>query len=278
MRQLFPRNTFVQLQLGSSTRLAIAESPGEDESIQGFPMVGSAGKWLEGLYRKAGVKKDEVTIVNCIQCRPPENVFPTDLDARSYISEVDAKKAVEHCVNVHVKPVLAGRAWTRVDILGDKALRFVAGKTEGIFTWRGSPISIAALGHSKPIAIPTLHPSYLARDQAMIPVVISDLKKNAGTLPPENYDLAPSLEVVQNFTATEFAFDLETMWGTQEIKIVGLCAKLGHAIAVPFLGAYKPELRRIFANAKILYAHHGLQFDIPILFKELNLTWEHRSL
>src|SRR5690348_13122331 len=168
MAEKFPDNPFIPLQLGTSTRLGIGEAPGQDEAVMLAPFVGAAGRWLEGLYKKAGVRKNDVTLINVIQCRPPDNVFPTDLDARRYISEEDARRAVMHCVDAHVRPVLSGRDWTRIDLFGDKALRFVGGKSEGIFTWRGSPVSVPGFG-PRPIAIPTLHPAYLARDQALIP-------------------------------------------------------------------------------------------------------------
>lgn len=188
MQRLFPNNNFVAPLVCEGTRLVVAEAPGEVEQQQGSPLVGPTGNWLfgrvdeatgktyGGLYKRAGVDGSTVSRINCINCRPPENVFPTDPDARSYISRDDADLAVTHCFRAHVLPLLSGRTWSRIDLLGDKALRIVAGVEGGIMRWRGSPLPIPALGQS-PITVPTVHPAALSRDQTLIPAVVSDLKK-----------------------------------------------------------------------------------------------------
>jgi len=142
MRKLFPDNTFVEMQRGSLNRLGIGEAPGESEAAEGKPFVGGSGTWLESIYRSAGVNKREVNLINCIQCRPPDNVYPTDPEARSYISKPDAEKATKQCWKNHVVPVLEERKWERIDLLGGKALEAATGRTEGIYKWRGSPMSI----------------------------------------------------------------------------------------------------------------------------------------
>jgi DNA polymerase I len=113
------------------------------------------------------------------------------------------------------------------------------------------------------------------RDQAMIQVAINDLLKST-ILPPEHYNLQPTLEEVQAFTATEFAFDIETTgWrtGKPEISMVGLSDKMYNAIVVPFRGAYKEELKRIFRNSTSIIGQNCIQFDIPKLFEALNMEW-----
>src|SRR5258706_9554591 len=82
-------------QTGPSLRLAIAEAPGKDESIAGQPLVGGSGRVMNMLWGKAGIKRESLTIINTINCRPPANLYPTDPSARKYISEPDAKAAVE---------------------------------------------------------------------------------------------------------------------------------------------------------------------------------------
>lgn len=113
------------------------------------------------------------------------------------------------------------------------------------------------------------------KNQAMLPVAINDLLKST-IIPPEYYNLKPTLEEVQAFTATEFAFDIETVgWGIgkPQISMVGLSDKVHHAIVVPFRGAYKEELKRIFRNATSIIGQNCIQFDIPTLFDSLNMQW-----
>lgn len=142
MQKLFPNNVFVPVKWGKGDRLAIGEAPGENESVQGEPFVGGAGKIFDWMYSANGVKRDQLTIINVIQCRPPDNIFPTDRDARKYIDLASAEKSVWQCIKNHVLPVMETKNWKRIDIWGGKALRYIAGKFEGISKWRGSPIEI----------------------------------------------------------------------------------------------------------------------------------------
>lgn len=263
MRRLFPDNTFVSPKFGPSTRLVIAEAPGEEEQINGVPLVGGAGRWFDNLARKAGVHRDQINITNVIQCRPPDNIFPTDPDARKYISNEEGHQSVRHCLDHYVNPLLHSRPWTRIDLLGDKALEFVGGRGEGIFKWRGSPIPIPELGE-KPIAIATLHPAYIARDQEFIPCVINDLKKNI-LPPPEFYNLYPSIDDVKAFTSKEVCFDIETAGWTKEITMIGISAKPYYVMLVPFRGPYVAEIKRIFNSATSVIGQNIIQFDLPVM-------------
>jgi uracil-DNA glycosylase family 4 len=54
----------------------IGEGPGFHENEQGRPFVGAAGKFLEELLSKIGMKRDQVFITNVVKCRPPGNRDP----------------------------------------------------------------------------------------------------------------------------------------------------------------------------------------------------------
>lgn len=253
---------FVPVFRGTGNRLVIAEAPGEQEDVSGIPLCGGAGRWFDFGCKKAGVRREELTLLNVINCRPPQNVFPTDSEAARYITREDAGRAVEQCLKAHVRPVLEERRWDRIDLLGDKPLRFLAGLGEGIFKWRGSPMEVCGSR-----AMPTLHPAYIARDQSMLPVFINDLAKGTQE-PPEHYNLQPTLDDVRRFSAKEFAFDIETAywWGDHtKVTMVGLSDRLYHAMVVPFEGAYIDQLKRIFREARALIGHNSIQFDLPVL-------------
>lgn len=265
LRNLNPDNTFVEPRLGTNLRLVIGEAPGTTEAEEGQPFVGGSGKVLRILYGKAGLKAEENSVINVIQCQPPNNVFPTDRDARFYISDEDAHKAVNQCLKNHVIPFIKSRPWKRVDTFGEKPLRFVLEKGNTISYWRGSVLEVPALDNAR-VATPTFHPSYLMRDQTMLPVAINDLRRSL-RVDPERYSIFPSLDEVKRFTATTFAFDIETPWNQDEIIMVGLSASSYEAIVVPFHGLYIEELKRIFKNAKEVIGHNCIQFDLPILAK-----------
>jgi len=58
--------------------LLIGEGPGFYENEQGRPFVGQAGKYLEELLHKVGLKREDVFITNVVKCRPPGNRDPQD--------------------------------------------------------------------------------------------------------------------------------------------------------------------------------------------------------
>jgi DNA polymerase len=54
----------------------IGEGPGFHENEQGKPFVGAAGKFLDELLGKIGMKRQDVFITNVVKCRPPGNRDP----------------------------------------------------------------------------------------------------------------------------------------------------------------------------------------------------------
>ena len=58
--------------------LFCGEAPGYNESIQGKPFVGSAGKFLNELLKIAGLRREDVYVTNVCKCRPPKNRDPSD--------------------------------------------------------------------------------------------------------------------------------------------------------------------------------------------------------
>lgn len=263
MRRLNPEATFVQPRQGTNLRLSIGEAPtiGEDES--GVIHEGSSGGWLRNIYSKAGLDEKENSALNVIQCAPQDGIFPTDPQARGYISDKEAHEAIRHCKQAHVDPMLQSRPWTRIDVFGDKPLRFVLDKSSGINRWRGTILPVPSLGNF-PLAIATFAPSYIARDQSMFPVAINDLRKTL-EIEPEYYNIFPSLEDVRAFRAKKFAFDIETSGWTKEISMIGFSAEDYRTIIVPFTGEYIDEIKRIFIEAEEVIGQNIVQFDLPVL-------------
>lgn len=54
----------------------IGEGPGYHEDKQGRPFVGAAGKYLDELLGKNGLRRQDVYITNIVKCRPPKNRDP----------------------------------------------------------------------------------------------------------------------------------------------------------------------------------------------------------
>ena len=70
---------------GSETAsvMFIGEAPGFWEDQQGRPFVGPAGKLLDQLLARVGMKRSDVYITNMVKCRPADNrdPYPGELQA-----------------------------------------------------------------------------------------------------------------------------------------------------------------------------------------------------
>jgi DNA polymerase-1 len=232
-------------------------------------MSGGSGNTLKGLFRKAGIQKDDVTFLNVLQCRPPHDVFPTDKKAQTYISHSDGQKAVAHCLNAHVLPLLRSRPWQKVILLGDHPTEWIAAKWASADKWRGSVLPIPAIDPNRPLGIVTFDAEQVQERQKFYSVVVNDLCKPIAW-PPEDYNLYPSVADLRAFTAKRFAFDIETSYtadenGKREIYLVALSDGTGRALVVPFSAPYLAELQRLFREATEVVGHNVLQFDLPQL-------------
>jgi uracil-DNA glycosylase family 4 len=132
----------------------VGEAPGADEDEQGEPFVGAAGQLLTKIILATGLSRAEVYIANILKCRPDTpgqsagNRRPTPDEMATCIPYLH-----EQIDLIRPKVVIA---------LGATAVEGLLGKTLGITklrghwqTYRGTPL------------MPTFHPAYLLRNQAM---------------------------------------------------------------------------------------------------------------
>jgi len=236
--------------------LVVGEAPGETEAQQGIAFSGSSGRWLQNMAKLAGIDWQRVSLANTICCRPPDNSYPTDPKSRHYISAADAVEATEHCKRTYLDPAVRLAANKKIFAVGGQSLRALTGRS-GIMTWRGSPLPLA--GGTAPRVMPLIHPAALMRQAKFTSVTVGDLRKNL-VLPPENYNLHPTLEDVVRFKATEFAFDFE--WDRDGISLCGLSDRFYQALVVPFRGGFIQELQRIFESATSLIGHNIIGADL----------------
>src|SRR5271154_5791981 len=132
----------------------VGEAPGADEDEQGEPFVGRAGQLLTKIIQATGLQRSDVYIANILKCRP-------DTPGQSAGNRKPTPDEMATCI-----PYLHGQ----IDLirpkvlvaLGTTAVEGLLGKTLGITklrgnwqTYRGTPL------------MPTYHPAYLLRNQAM---------------------------------------------------------------------------------------------------------------
>ncbi len=143
----------------SKARLVfVGEAPGEEEDIQGRPFVGRAGKLLDQMIDKIGLKREEVYICNVLKCRPPNNRDPEPL-------EVEACK---------------GYLLTQLELIGPKiictlgrhAYNTLMGVDESITRIRGTLTRFKGIK-----LLPTYHPSFLLRNQGRMKEAWEDMER-----------------------------------------------------------------------------------------------------
>lgn len=71
----------------------VGEAPGRNEDIKGRPFVGSAGRLLDDILNKIGIKRKDIFITNIVKCRPPNNRNPTkqEIETCSYWLDLQIK-------------------------------------------------------------------------------------------------------------------------------------------------------------------------------------------
>lgn len=248
---------YVPLDRGTGSELWVGDAAREEESREGKPFIGGAGSWLNSLLRSARIPRSGLNIINTIGCRPRDNTYPTS-EKWVWTSREDARRAVKYCHEHHLLPAIREVQPSRIVALGGEALRALTPRQE-ILIWRGSPLPLKGSIELGPQVVPTLHPAYLMRQANMFSIAAHDLRRGL-ELPPENYDLYPSIDTVRAFRDRVFSFDFE--WDHDgNITMCGLSARWFHAICVPFTGKFITELKRIFEEAEVLIGHNIVDAD-----------------
>jgi uracil-DNA glycosylase len=132
----------------------VGEAPGADEDAQGEPFVGRAGELLTRIIQAMGLQRSDVYIANILKCRP-------DTPGQTAGNRKPTPDEMATCVPYLHEQIDLIQPRVLV-ALGATAIEGLLGKTLGIMklrgnwkTYRGTPL------------MPTFHPAYLLRNQAM---------------------------------------------------------------------------------------------------------------
>ena len=138
----------------NASLMFVGEAPGADEDAQGEPFVGAAGQLLTRIIQTMGLSRQTVYIANILKCRP-DTPDQASGNRKPAPSEMNACIPYLHSQIDLIQPQV-------LVALGATAVEGLLGKTEGITrlrgkwqTYRGVPL------------MPTFHPSYLLRNQAL---------------------------------------------------------------------------------------------------------------
>lgn len=233
----------------------VGEASDAHDAEEGRPFAGPSGFWLNNMLQTAGIKRASLDVINTIGCQPPENVYPTD--KKWYATSRKAGwEAIEYCNHHHLQPALT-KGYDKILALGDQALARLTNR-RGILVWRGSPLPLRG-DNSRLRVLPTLHPSYLARDPKLVSVTIGDFRKPL-EVPPEYYNLYGNSDQLRAWRDKVFAFDFE--WDSNnDITICGLAEKFYHTSVWGWFGENIGEFRRVFEEATDLIGHNIIGAD-----------------
>jgi DNA polymerase len=132
----------------------VGEAPGADEDAQGEPFVGKAGELLNKIIQATGLTRADVYIGNILKCRP-------DTPTQSSGNRKPTPEEMQTCIPFLHQQIDLIQPKVLV-ALGATAVEGLLGKTVGITKLRGNWQTYRGI----PL-MPTYHPAYLLRNQAM---------------------------------------------------------------------------------------------------------------
>lgn len=275
----------------------VGEAPGRNEEIYMEPFAGYAGDMLRKLLREAFFPRPLPTylLTNVFPIRPERNdinlFFGTRQEGTPGLPPMGGKYLLPPYAHFldHLRSLLARTGPKLVIALGNTALWALTGRS-GITKLRGiileSPLGLPIL--------PSFHPAYVAREEALRPILVADLSKAAdhvtGVLDPErgkfSLTLNPALEDLPELERElreppTISVDVET--SHRQITILAFGLSRRRAICIPFWDPrtfrnYWPTVaaeaqarrfvQRVLANERQTKLYHNGVYDLSYLLAE----------
>ncbi len=135
----------------------VGEAPGAEEDKQGIPFVGRAGKKLNEILMRAGIRREGVYILNTLKCRPPRNRDPEEKEIKSCFPYFEKQIEI-----LNPKVIVA---------LGRFAAYVLTGRNIAVTKERGLVYEYKKI----PVVI-TLHPSRVLQNPREEELLLKDLK------------------------------------------------------------------------------------------------------
>ena len=143
----------------SKARLVfVGEAPGEEEDLQGRPFVGRAGKLLDRLIERVGLRRNEVYICNVLKCRPPHNRDPEPAEVAACVDYLETQLEL---INPRVICTLGRHAYNALFHTDERITRIRGALTK----YKGT------------LLLPTYHPSFLLRNSDRIREAWGDMER-----------------------------------------------------------------------------------------------------
>lgn len=160
--------------------MLIGEAPGEQESLQGRPFVGKAGKNLDGFLQVVGLRREDIYISNVVKVRP------TKVSEKGRVSNRPPNKEELALFTPYLYEEILLVQPRVIVTLGNFALKALAGPKAVIGAMHGVP-SAVTVTHEKQSAefslFPLYHPASIIYNRALQEVYQEDLQKLKACLP-----------------------------------------------------------------------------------------------
>lgn len=248
--------------------MIIGKGPGPAEVEDGAPYVGEAGKRLTDVLTRAGVRRNEVTIANVIECLPagePDGAFDRAQKKAAALQKAghDVLKPVEACrprlLAQMQRHEAANPAARNYILLGSEPWRAVAGEVSSITAVRGGMVADRVLKDIDPSGdpvraqlaaqgrkiLPMNEPAFANRRKRWLKTLYVDgerafqwFRGEATWQPPEMY-LHPTVEeahlLLEHYSEVSASWDTETD-GLDALVVNWRCASIGSADSGMLLG------------------------------------------
>lgn len=285
---------------GDKSVLIVAEALGEDEELQGIPLIGKSGHFLFSQLARVGLERDDFTLSNTILCRPPKNALvgmPWEEEVIAHCAPNldavidDAKVAAQKRGHQLVILALGRTAFKRLHGLMDKS-------PELRVDWWCYPIFSAKYGV---FILGAPHPSYIMRGSTHISLVLQFAAKRAVEIAEQglvydtpNYLLDPDPTTfghwVEDYRAAAakdqdivLSYDIETPYkvGKSEEEVskeenedytilrCGFAYQSTEAVSVPWNAQFAPILEDLFASPGTKVGWNSNQYDDPRILQHM---------
>lgn len=163
--------------------MLIGEAPGEQETLQGRPFVGKAGKNLDGFLTAVGLQRQEIYISNVVKIRP------TKVSPKGSVSNRPPNREELALFTPWLYEEILMVQPRRIVTLGNVALKALCGKDALIGAYHGqsSQAEVQHQGKSQTFEVfPLYHPASIIYNRALTDVYAEDLQKLRGLLEAEH--------------------------------------------------------------------------------------------
>lgn len=153
--------------------MLIGEAPGEQETLQGRPFVGKAGKNLDGFLDAVGLRREEIYISNVVKVRP------TRVSPKGSVSNRPPNREE---LLLFTPYLLEEILLVRPDVivtLGNVALRALMGRDAVIGVMHGKAANTTVCHEKQSLDVPVFplyHPASVIYDRSLSAVYQEDLK------------------------------------------------------------------------------------------------------